>query len=63
MKKLGIATGVILLAGILVATGWYIGFGHRFLTEAYAITAVDKDLTDASQKAMLLHQIDSGPGR
>ena len=35
------------------------GFGHRVLTEAYSISAIDKALTDASVKAMLIDRIDS----
>ena len=60
MKKLAFILGLVLIAAALVAAGWWLGFRERYLTEAYAITTLDKQITDASIKAILLHQIDSG---
>jgi hypothetical protein len=60
MKKLAFILGIVLMAGALVAVGWWLGFRQRYLTEAYAISTVDKHLTDASVKAAMLHQMDVG---
>ena len=59
MKTFGLALGGIIIAAALVVGGWWMGFGHRVLTEAYSISAIDKALTDASVKAMLIDRIDS----
>jgi hypothetical protein len=59
VKTFGLALGGIIIAATLVLGGWRMGFSHRVLTEAYSITAIDKALTDASVKAMLIDQIDS----
>ena len=60
MKKFAFILGLVLVVAALVAAGWWLGFRERYLTEAYAITTLDKQITDASIKAVLLHQIDSG---
>lgn len=60
MKKLALVIISILAAAILVAAGWWFGFQQRMLTEAYAIPTIDKHLTEASMKALILHQMDSG---
>lgn len=60
MKKFGFILGVVLLAAVLVAGGWILGLQQRVLTEAVAIPTVDRHITEAMVKAMLLHQIDSG---
>ena len=60
MKKFAFILGLVLIAVALVAAGWWLGFRERYLTEAYAITTLDKQITDASLKVMLLNQIDSG---
>jgi hypothetical protein len=60
MKKFAFILGFVLIAAALVTVGWWLGFRERYLTEAYSITTLDKQLTDASVRAMLLHQIDSG---
>ena len=60
MKKLGLIFGIVLIAAILVGAGVWLGFTHRFMTEAYSVTALDKSLTDASIKAAILHELDSG---
>lgn len=60
MKKFAFILGLVLTAAALVAAGWWLGFRERYLTEAYTITTLDKQITDASIKSLLLHQIDSG---
>ena len=60
MKKFAFILGLVLIAAALVAAGWWLGFRERYLTEAYTITTLDKQITDASIKSLLLHQIDSG---
>ncbi len=60
MKKFAFIVGIVLLASILVAGGFWAGFVHRYMTDAYSVTALDKSLTDASVHAMLLHDLDSG---
>jgi len=60
MKKFAFILGLVLIAAALVAAGWWFGFRERYLTEAYAITTLDKQITDATIKAMLLHDLDSG---
>ena len=63
MKKFAFIFGIVLVVAVLIAGDWWLGFRERYLTEAYAITTLDKQITDASIKAMLLHEIDSGhPG-
>jgi len=60
MKRFAFIFGIVLIAAILVAAGFLLGFGQRFMTDAYSVTALDKSLTDASTHAMLLHELDSG---
>jgi len=60
MKRFAFIFGIILIAAILVAAGFWLGFGQRFMRDAYSVTALDKSLTDASTHAMLLHELDSG---
>ena len=50
MKKLGFILGIVLIAAVLVGAGVWLGFTHRFMTEAYSVTALDKSLTDASAR-------------
>jgi len=60
MKKFAFIFGIVLIAAILVGAGFWLGFAQHFMTEAYSVTALDKSLTDASIKAMILHDLDSG---
>ena len=60
MKKFAFILGLLIVAGGLVAAGWWLGLRQRVLTEAYAIPTVDKHLTECSTTAMLIEQIDSG---
>jgi hypothetical protein len=60
MKKFASILGLILIAAALVATGWWLGFSHRYFSDAYAITALDKHIGDAGEEAMLLHELDGG---
>jgi len=60
MKKFVFILGLLVVAAGLVAGGWWLGFRQRVLTEAYTIPTVDKHLTEASVKALILHQLASG---
>jgi hypothetical protein len=60
MKKLAFVSGILLIGAILVAAGYWLGFGQRFATEMFSITALDNALTAASSRAMILHELDSG---
>ena len=60
MKNFALILGLVLIAAALVTAGWWLGFRQRYLTEAYTITTLDKQITDASIKSLLLHQIDAG---
>jgi hypothetical protein len=60
MRKFASILGLILLAAALVGAGWWLGFQNRYLTEAYAVTTLDKHLTDMAVKSVILEQIDSG---
>ena len=60
MKRFAFIFGVVLIAAVLVAAGYWLGFGQRFMVDAYSATALDKSLTDATTHAMLLHDLDSG---
>ncbi|MEK7708027.1 MAG: hypothetical protein AAB380_08545 [Verrucomicrobiota bacterium] len=60
MKKFAFIFGLVLLAAILVAAGFWFGFSQRFMTDAWSSTVVDKSLTDATVKALILHHLDSG---
>jgi len=60
MKKFAFIFGIVLVAAILVAAGVWIGFSMRFMRDAYSVTALDKALTDASFRARILHDLDSG---
>jgi hypothetical protein len=60
MNKFAFILGLVLIAAVLIASGWWLGFRQRYVTEAYSITALDKHLTDAGFKAMLLHELDTG---
>lgn len=60
MTRIALSFGGILIGFVMFAAGCWVGYERRVLTEAYAIPAVDKHLTDASIAALLLHQIDSG---
>jgi hypothetical protein len=60
MKRFAFIFGVILIAAILVAAGVWGGFSMRFMRDAYSVTVLDKALTDASIRARILHDLDSG---
>ena len=60
MKKFAFIFGIVLVAVILVAAGFWLGFAQRFMRDAYSVTALDKTLTDASIRARILHDLDSG---
>ena len=60
MKKFLFILGILVMAAGLIGAGWYIGIRDRVLTSAYAITTLDKHLTDAAGKAVLIEEIDSG---
>ena len=60
MKKFGFIIGIVLVAAILVAVGYWLGFGQRFMADAYAIPVVDKHVTEAAKTLVLLEAIDSG---
>ena len=60
MKKFAFIFGIVLIAAILVATGFWLGWAQRFMTDAYSVTALDKALVDASIRASILHSLDQG---
>ncbi|HWQ90674.1 MAG TPA: hypothetical protein VN673_03300 [Clostridia bacterium] len=60
MRKFAFILGIVLVAAVLVAAGYWLGFGNRSMAEAYSVTALDKALTDASWRARILHYLDSG---
>jgi len=60
MKKLAIILISIVAAAALVAVGWWFGFQQRFLTEAYAVPTVDKQITETAMTFSMLRQLDSG---
>jgi hypothetical protein len=60
MKRFAFIFGIVLVAAILVAAGYWLGFGQRFMVDAYSTTALDKALVDASIRARLLHSMDLG---
>ena len=60
MKKFAFIFGIVLVAAILVAAGYWLGFGQRFMIDAYSSTALDKALGDAAIRARLLHSMDLG---
>jgi hypothetical protein len=60
MKKFAFIFGIVIIAALLVGGGYWLGFGQRFMTEAYSVTAMDKALTEASARATILHELDSG---
>ncbi len=60
MKKLASILISIVAAAVLVAVGWWFGFGQRLLTEAYAVATVDKHITETTKTFSMLRQLDSG---
>ena len=60
MKRFAFIFGVVLVAAILVAAGFWLGFSQRFMRDAYNATALDKALLDASINARILHHLDAG---
>jgi hypothetical protein len=60
MKKLAIILISIVAVAALVAVGWWFGFQQRFLTEAYAVPMVDKQITETTMTFSMLRQLDSG---
>ena len=60
MKKFAFIFGIVLVAAILVAAGYRLGFGQRFMVDAYSSTALDKALGDAAIRARILHSMDLG---
>jgi hypothetical protein len=60
MKKFAFIFGVVLLAAILVAAGYWLGFGARFMRDAFSSTVLDRTLTEASFEAVVLHDLDLG---
>lgn len=60
MKRFAFIFGIVLVAAILITAGVWGGFSLRFLRDTYSVTALDKALTDASIRARILHDLDSG---
>src|SRR5262245_36677776 len=60
MQKLVIILISIAAAAALIAVGWWCGFQHRLLTEAYAVPTVDRHITETTMTFSLLRQLDSG---
>jgi hypothetical protein len=60
MKKIALVIGTIVVAAALVTAGWLFGSRQRCFNEVFAVTTIDKQITDAVSTAMLLHHIDSG---
>jgi hypothetical protein len=60
MKKFAFIFGVVLLAAILVVVGYWLGSANGFMRDAFSVNALDKALTDASIRARILHDLDSG---
>ena len=60
MKKLAFILGILILAAAVLLVGYWFGAEHRMLSELYSIPMIDKALTDAGTRAMLIEQIDSG---
>lgn len=60
MKRFASILGIVLVAALLAAAGFWLGSLNRFMTRAYSTTALDKALTDASIRALILHDLDSG---
>jgi hypothetical protein len=60
MKKFAFVVGIVLTAAALVAAGYWLGFGARFMRDAYSVTVLDKTLTEASFTAVVLHDLDRG---
>jgi hypothetical protein len=60
MKKFLLVVAGMVLAASLVYVGWIFGARTRFMTEAFAVTVVDKALTDLTMKELLLYEIQEG---
>jgi hypothetical protein len=60
MKKFAFIFGIVLVAALLVGAGYRLGFGQRFIIDAYSSTVIDKSLTDATVKVLVLHNLDAG---
>lgn len=60
MKRFALILGIVLIAAILVAAGFWLGYVQHFLTGALSVNIIDKTVTDASIRAMVLHDLDSG---
>jgi hypothetical protein len=60
MKKFAFIFGIVIVAAILVAAGYWLGFVQRFMTDAYSVTVLDKSLTDAAIRARTLRALDLG---
>jgi hypothetical protein len=45
MKRFAFIFGLVLIAAALVSAGWWLGFRERYLTEAYSITTLDKQIS------------------
>jgi len=60
MKKFLFMLGILGLSASLVGAGWFLGQRDRLITKFYDIPTIDKYLTDASVKTLMIQQIDSG---
>jgi hypothetical protein len=60
MKKFLLVVAGMVLAASLVYVGWIFGARTRFMTEAFAVTVVDKALTDLTMKELFLYEIQEG---
>jgi len=60
MKRFAFVFGIVLIAAILVAAGYWLGFGQRYMVDAYSATALDKSLGNAAIRARILHELESG---
>ena len=60
MKKLGFVFGIVVIVLALLYIGYVAGVSHRALGDLYSIPTIDKALTDAGTKALIIEQLDSG---
>ena len=60
MKKFAFIFGVVLVAAILVAAGFWLGLQKRLMKEAYYTTVLEKSLVNAGINARILRDLDSG---
>lgn len=60
MKRFAFIFGIVLIAAVLVAAGFWLGRSRNIMAGAWSVTALDNAITHASIREAVLQDLDAG---